>query len=109
MAIKLITKEERHSCLVEGVTFFYRRILNAEVQEINELHTSRGVVDDEAVNKEIMQRCILGWEGPLLGADGKPVPYSAELLMALPMPVQLKLADIVVNNIDGKHVKADPI
>jgi len=109
MGIRLISKEERLSCKIEGVTFFYRRPLPTEIQEITDKHTSRGNTDSEAVGNEIMQRCILGWEGPITMGDGKDAEFHPDRLTFLPPKVQMGLAGVITENVDGKHTNVDPI
>ena len=108
MPIRLISENEKLSMKIEGVTFFYRRPLPDEIEELRDLHTSKGKTDERAFGEALLQRCISGWEGPLHDAEGKEAGYDPKLLAFMPATVQVKMAETISTSVDGRHVNVDP-
>lgn len=110
MAIRLIREDEHLTCEISGVTFHYRRPTPDVVQSIRDRNTTRGKTDDEAFANEMLRHCVFNWDGDIsTNDDGEPTPYDPALLTFLPMKIKVALVETVADQVDGKHVRANPI
>ena len=83
MAVRLISDTERNVFEFDGSRFYYRRISSNQAVIINKKHLKRGVVDQHAAGLETVQWCLIDWEHVLDG-DGLEIPFSKDLVPALP-------------------------
>lgn len=110
MAIRLIREDEHLTCEISGVIFHYRRPTPDVAQAIREKNTTRGKTDDEAFANEMLRHCVFNWSGDIsLAEDGEPTDFDPALLTFLPMKVKVALVETLAEQVDGKHVKADPM
>lgn len=92
MAIHLIGEKEKRTVEIGGSKFHYRRIRAAERQRIIRRNTTKKTfqVDYTQVGIDVVKLCLLGWEN-VMGDDGKPIEYSADLVEILPETVLMSL------------------
>ena len=83
MAVRIISNTERNKFEFDGSAFYYRRISVTQSMAINKRHTKRGIVDAVAAGLEIVQWCLIDWEG-VEDENGVAIPYTKELVMYLP-------------------------
>lgn len=83
MAVRLIRENERNIFDYEGAKFYYRRISVTQSMVINKRNTKRGITDHLAAGLEIVQWCLLDWEG-VEDETGQSVPFSKECIKDLP-------------------------
>lgn len=83
MAVKIIKETERNSVVIEGSTFYYRRISVSKSMEINKRHTRRGVVDYAAAGLDVVKYCLLGWD-EVLDENDEPIEYDPALVDMIP-------------------------
>lgn len=85
MAVMLITPTEKlqwfHS--ETNSTLYYKRLTGAHTRLIQAKHTSKGIVDNQKVVDEVLDVCILDWDG-VYDSHGDKVPFSTELIASLP-------------------------
>jgi hypothetical protein len=109
MGIQIIQRDERLTCSIEGVVFTYRRMLPDEIKDNRERHTKRGALDDDAAAEAALRLCVLGWDEKLTDMNGKPVPYSPDIVPVLPQGVQGRLLQVIGLAVGGEHLELDPI
>ena len=103
MGIQIISKDERLSTEISGVTFTYRRISETEQGVIERKHESKGRVNWRSVTEDILKRCLLDWDG-VTDTDGHPLPFDAKLIAWLPSEVRGELAELFYANDPGKDL-----
>jgi len=102
MAIMLINKDERFVGKSSGAEFYYRRATIEDYRRIVKENTHRGVEDQMGIAVDLLKFCLLGWDGTIVDAAGKPAPFSAEAVGYLPGKVIREWSEIIGENIAGE-------
>lgn len=92
MPMKLIRENERNEVVIEGSTFYYRRIPVTKALEINKRHTRRGVVDLAAAGLDTVKYCLLGWKD-VLDENDQAIEYDVSLVDCIPDNIIGELSD----------------
>lgn len=82
--ICLISPDERKTVLIDGAEFDLRRPGAADTPEISRLAAEYPPHDAYAHTKAITKTCLVGWFG-VGDAGGNEIPFSPELVDALPL------------------------
>ena len=83
MAVRIISETEKNKFEYAGSTFYYRRISVSQSLIINKKHTRKGMVDHVAAGLEIVEWCLIDWEG-VEDENGAAIAFSKELVKCLP-------------------------
>lgn len=97
MPIIIITGKERLAFKIaddDETTIWYRRLPPTKRSELVQKHTVMGEINNLACQIDMVQYCVLGWEG-MLDSEGNDVPYTKESIENLPTPIILRLMDRV--------------
>ena len=99
MAVVIIKTDERLSTIIEGATFYYRRIKGHVRAGIVEKFTNKrnGKTNWNRAGIAMLQYCLLGWKD-VIEQDGKAVPFDSEFIDALPEDVKEELVEFVGAN-----------
>jgi len=91
MAVRLVSETERNVFEYEGSKFYYRRISATQNAVIHKKHVKRGLLDSNAFGIEVVQWCLIDWEG-VEGEGGAAIPFTKELVLSLPDDLVLELS-----------------
>ena len=85
MTIRLVEEDERLEFRSEGATLYYRRPSQSKQGFFARKNTKRqtGITDWVAVTKDLLNYCILDWEG-VVGRDDEVVSFDKSLVEKLP-------------------------
>jgi len=99
MAVVIIKTDERLSTIIEGATFYYRRIKGHIRASIVERFTNKrtGKTNWGKASDAMLRYCLLGWKD-VIEPDGVVVPFDSELVDALPDEVQSILVEAIGAN-----------
>ena len=103
----IINSAERLSFPLEDSTFFYRRILRSKREELLAKSSERGETNWSVFVDLVAAHCLLGWEN-VCDPDGQQVPFSQELIAALPPGVIDALLGLVLENSPESCIKNWP-
>ncbi len=100
MKVQLVRNTEKLKIEIGDSTFFYRRILDKEKNEIAAKHTKLGLTNWEAAGMEMVKLCLIGWKN--VHDEGTVIEFDKSLIDFLPGTV-LKMILPLLDSIDGER------
>jgi len=96
MPITILDQDEKLLFQSGDVKIYYRRIPRSVLSRFVKASTRRGETDWMHVSDQALQYAILDWDG-FVDKAGKPVPYSPELIDAVPSGILNEFTDTLLD------------
>jgi len=94
--IILIEEEERLAYKLGASTIYYRRVSPARARTFREMHTQNGTVNQEALAKDVLNYCIIGWAN-VTDAKGEEVQFTIDKVDSLPGAIRQELVQRITD------------
>jgi len=112
MPVVIIEESESLKKIIDGATFYYKRVPGHTRNRLMTKYTNRrtGAINWGSYGLELMEDGLTGWKDVITKA-GEQVPFSRDIIPNLPDRVQGELIELLGENVEKQEgdIKNSPI
>lgn len=105
MPVVIIEDGEKLEKIIDGATFYYKRVPGSTRNRLMARYTSKrtGVVNWTEYGIALIKEGVTGWDDQVVDIQGKPIPFSLDVIPYIPDRVQGELVDLLGENIEKQE------